>query len=279
MKFAFATVIYPQALNFLPDFSKSLRNQTDKNFHIIIVNDGCDEKDIIIEGLNYDIIPCGKSIVENKEILINAALDQEFEWLIFGDSDDFFDPNRIEIVKKYSKKYDLISNEIIPVEGNTTYNPQFQKVLGTFSEIATVFIRDKNLFGFSNTACRVDLLINKHIPSEIIAVDWYLFAKAIQSGAKACFTAETNTYYRQWEENIIGMNKKTIKQVKTGIKAKYFHYKNMLNYDPWYGGELPWLKNLYYQSDSKNFYSYYKILEQQQSEFLFWWENIKNYQL
>ncbi len=279
MKFAFGTVIYPQALKFLPDFLKSLRNQTDPQFHLFIVNDGCDRKDIIIEGLNFSIIPGGNSITENREILINAALDQKFEWIIFGDSDDFFDSNRVEVVKEYSKKYDLISNEIIPVEENKMLYPQFQKVLGNFSEIATVFIRDKNLFGFSNVACRMDFLKNKPIPSEIIAVDWYLFAKAIQSGAKACFTANTNTYYRQWEENIIGMNKDTFKQIKIGVKAKYFHYKNMLNCDPWYGGELPWLKNLYYQSDSKFFYSYYKKLEQQKDQFLFWWENIKNYQL
>jgi glycosyltransferase involved in cell wall biosynthesis len=279
MKFAFATVIYPEALKFLPNFLKSLRGQTYQNFHLVIVNDGCDEKDIVIEGLDFNIVPGGKSITENREILINAVLDQKFEWVIFGDSDDFFDSNRIEVIDEYSKDYDLISNDIIPVEGDKIWNPQFQKILGNFSEIATVFIRDKNLFGFSNTACRTEYIKNKSIPSEIIAVDWFLFAKAIQSGAKACFTAKTCTYYRQWEENIIGIIKTDIKQIKIGIKAKYFHYKNMLNYDPWYGGELPWLKNLYYQSDSENFYSYYKKLEQQKNEFIFWWENIKNYQL
>lgn len=279
MKFAFATVIYPQVVKFLPVFIKSLRDQTCPNFHLVIVNDGCDEKDIIIEGLDFNIVSGGKSITENREILIKAVLDQKFEWVIFGDSDDFFDSNRIEVINEYSKDYDLISNDIIPVEGDKIWNPHFQKILGNFSEIATVFIRDKNLFGFSNTACRTEYLKNKSIPTEIIAVDWFLFAKVIQTGARACFTAKTCTYYRQWEENIIGINKSDIREIKTGIKAKYFHYKNMLNYDPWYGGELPWLKNLYYQSDSENFNSYYKKLEQQKNEFIFWWENIKNYQL
>lgn len=279
MNIAFATVIYPKALKFLPEFTTSLQNQSDQNFHVLVVNDGCDEKDIVLDGLSYNIIPGGDSVDENKEILVDALLNQKFDWAIFGDSDDFFDSNRIEIIKEYSKDYDLISNEIIPFEGGTIYNPQFQQVLGNFREISTVFIRDKNLFGFSNTACRVDFLRNTPIPSEIVAADWYLFSKVLQSGARSCFTAKTNTYYRQWDENIIGINKKAIKQIKTGIKAKYFHYKNMLNYDPWYGGELPWLKNLYYQSDSEKFNSYYKKLEQQKGEFTFWWENIKNYQL
>jgi glycosyltransferase involved in cell wall biosynthesis len=279
MKFAFATVIYPQALKFLPEFTNSLYNQSDKNFHLVIVNDGCDETDINIKGLSFNIVKGGNSIDENKEILIKALLNQKFEWAIFGDSDDYFDLNRIEVIKKYSESYDLISNDIIPLERGITYSPQFQKILGDFCEINTGFIRDKNLFGFSNSACRVDFLKNKSIPSEIVAADWYLFSKIIQSGARACFTSKTNTYYRQWDENIIGINNTTIKQIKTGIKAKYFHYKNMLNCDPWYGGELLWLKKLYYESDSGYFNSYYKKLEQQKEEFLFWWENIKNYQI
>lgn len=279
MNIAFATVIYPKALKFLPEFTASLQKQSDQNFHVLVVNDGCDEKDIVLDGLSYSIIPGGDSVDENKEILVDALLNQKFDWAIFGDSDDFFDSNRIQIIEEFSKDYDLISNDIIPFEGGTVYNPQFQKVLGNFREISKVFIRDKNLFGFSNTACRVDFLKNTSIPSEIVAADWYLFSKVLQSGARACFTAKTNTYYRQWDENIIGINKKAIKQIKTGIKAKYFHYKNMLRCDPWYGSELPWLKELYYRSDSKYIYSYYEKLEQQKSESFFWWENIKNYQL
>ena len=279
MKFAFGTVIYPQMLIFLPQFIKSLKNQTDQQFHLILINDGCKVESVLLEGLDYSMIPGGKSIILNREILINAALDKKFEWIIFGDSDDFFENNRVAVIKQYSLEFDLISNEIIPFEDDKYTYPQFHRALGNFSEINTVFIRDKNLFGFSNAACRLEYLKNKNIPSEIIAVDWFLFAKAIQSGARACFTARTNTYYRQWKENIVGINKNSIKQIKTGIKAKYFHYKNMLHCDPWYGGELPWLKNLYYQSDSKSFCLYYKQLEQQQEEFPFWWENIKNYQI
>jgi glycosyltransferase involved in cell wall biosynthesis len=278
-KFVFGTVVHPQVLVFFPEFIHSLKKQTDQQFHLLIINDGCNKEDLYMEGLEFSIVPGGGSITENRETMLKAALEKEFDWIIFGDSDDYFDKNRIAVVKAFAQKYDLISNEIIPLERDHLLSAQFQKALGDFSEINTVFIRDKNLFGFSNAACKLEYLKVNKIPAEIIAVDWYLFAKAIQSGAKACFTAKTNTYYRQWQGNIIGMNKDTVKQIKTGIKAKYFHYKNMLHCDPWYGGELPWLKNLYYQSDSKIFHEYYQLLEQKKENFTFWWENIKNYQL
>jgi hypothetical protein len=150
--------------------------------------------------------------------------------------------------------------------------------LGIFNKIEKDFIRDKNIFGFSNTACRTKYLINIPIPSEIIAVDWYLFTKVSESGAKACFTAKTNTYYRQWEENIIGVDKRTTSQIETGVRAKYFHFKNMANSDPWFESELVWLQKLYNQIDNESFNNYVQKVLRQREDFAFWWENVKNYE-
>jgi glycosyltransferase involved in cell wall biosynthesis len=277
MKFAFGTVIFPKVLKFFPEFIQSLCNQTDKNFHLFIVNDGCKNKQIGISGLEYTILPPGKTIAQNREILINEVYNQKYDWIIFGDSDDYFDNNRIEIIREFTKDYDLISNEIVPFAGLKVYEPQFLKVLGDFSEIDLTFIRDKNLFGLSNVACRTKYMINITIPSEIIAIDWYLFTKAIQSGAKACFTAKTKTYYRQWDNNIIGVDKRTIEQIKTGVKAKYFHYKNMVISDPWFESELVWLQSLYNQIDNISFNNYIQKVKKTKEDFTFWWESIKNY--
>jgi hypothetical protein len=277
MKFAFGTVIFPKVLKFFPEFIQSLCNQTDKNFHLFLVNDGCNIEDIHITGLEYSILAPGKTIIKNREILIKEAFNQKYEWIIFGDSDDYFDINRVEIIREFTKDYDLISNEIVSFAGLKVYEPQFLKVLGDFSEIDLTFIRDKNLFGLSNVACRTKFLINVIIPSNIIADDWYLFTKAIQSGAKACFTAQTNTYYRQWEENIIGVDKRTTNQIKTGVKAKYFHFKNMLNSDPWFESEIVWLQSLYNQIEDISFNNYIQKVRKRKEDFTFWWESIKNY--
>ncbi len=277
MKFAFGTVFHPKILRFVPEFVQSLLNQTDKNFHVFIINDGCNVNDIDLTGLDYTFLSPGETIIENRVRLISEIYNRQYEWIIFGDADDYFDNNRVEIIRNFTDHYDLIANEIVPFEGLKTAEPIIHLRLGNFSTIEKDFIRNKNIFGFSNTACRTSYLNNISIPKEIIAVDWYLFSKVMESGANACFTAKTNSFYRQWEENIIGANKKTKKHIETGVKAKYFHYKNMKNGQDSYSDELEWLKKIYNHIDGQDFDHYADKILRQEEDSAFWWENIKNY--
>jgi len=277
MKFALATVIYPKVKQFFPEFIKSLRNQTDQNFQILIVNEGCNIFDFDLSGFDFVVLNDGGSISKNREILIHEADKLQYEWIVFADADDWFEANRIEIIRSLILEYDIIANEIVPFSGRQYFDPKFQRVLGKFQQIDLNFVFDKNLFGLSNVACRTRFLKDIFIPSEIIAVDWYQFTKAIQSGAKACFTAKTKTYYRQWAENIIGMDKITDKEINTGVQAKYFHYKYLINTDPWYKKNLPWINKIYLQIKSSEFDSYIDKVRKSRQKTTFWWENIKDY--
>lgn len=277
MKFALATVIFPEIEPFFPEFAQSLRNQTDLDFQLLIVNDGCRLSDFDLSGLEYKILPEGGSITRNREILIREAINQNFEWIVFADADDWFEANRIEVIRNLILDYDLIANEIVPFNGEQFSVPKFEKVLGPFRQIELDFILDKNLFGLSNVACRTIFLKDIVIPAEIIAVDWYLFTKAMQAGALACFTSKTRTYYRQWADNIIGMDKVSGKEIKTGVKAKYIHYKCLADSDPWYEKNLSWVHNLYLNIESKDFEAYINKVRQAGLVTTFWWKNIKNY--
>jgi glycosyltransferase involved in cell wall biosynthesis len=277
MKFALATVIYPSVKQFFPEFIQSLRNQTDQGFHLLIVNDGCNLSDFDLSDFEYTLLDEGGSISKNREILINEAYSQQYEWIVFADADDWFEANRIEIIRSLISNYDVIANEIVPFTNEHFSGPKFEHVLGNFQQIDLNFIFDKNLFGLSNAACRTQFLKDITIPNEIIAVDWFLFTKAIQSGAKACFTAKTKTFYRQWEENIIGIDKISEKEIKIGVKAKYFHYKRLIGTNPWYKDNLPWITDLYQKIENSEFDSYIKKVREAEQKATFWWENIKNY--
>ena len=68
------------------------------------------------------------------------------------------------------------------------------------------FIKDKNIFGLSNTAINVNILDKIVFDKEIVAVDWFLYKGLLKSGHTAVFTNEAETYYRQYENNTIGLN-------------------------------------------------------------------------
>jgi hypothetical protein len=278
VKFVFATVIFPEIQPFFAEFSESLRKQKDHDFHILIVNDGANLSNFDFTGLDYTILNSGGSIVENRLMLIHEADNRDYEWIVFADADDWFESNRIATIKKFSHEYDLIANEIVPFSGNRFSEPKFEKILGHFSQIDLNFILDKNLFGLSNVACRTKFLKQISIPDDIIAVDWYLFTKAIQSGARACFTAESKTYYRQWYNNIIGIDKTSEKEIRIGIKAKYAHFKNLAESNSWFATNFLWINQLYNQLEDSDFDSYINKLWKADLTTTFWWENIKNYE-
>jgi hypothetical protein len=276
MKFALVTVIFPDIKEFFSEFAESLRNQTDQNFQLFILNDGCNLSDFDLTGFEYTILSAGGSITKNRERLISEAFKQKYEWIVFADADDWFEVNRIEVIRGLTRNYDIIANDIAPFSNEQYSDPKFEKILGKFRQIDLNFIFDKNLFGLSNVACRTKFLKDLVIPPEIIAVDWYLFSKALQAGAKACFTSLTKTYYRQWEKNIIGIDKISDKAISTGVRAKYFHFKYMSDSDPRYLEDLSWLQNLYSNIENDDFNTYaFKV--RQAGLTTFWWENIKNY--
>lgn len=103
-----ATYNHPEELRRL---YKSLERQTSNDFRWIIINDGSDDQ---TEEVVKDI--CRNSILEvvyqfqnngGKSRAINRGLDclKEELFVLFVDDDEILNPNAIEIVKEYAKKY------------------------------------------------------------------------------------------------------------------------------------------------------------------------------
>ena len=63
----------------------------------------------------------------------------------------------------------------------------------------------KNIFGLTNTAIKLENISKVIFDDKVIAVDWYFFKTLLKQGLKAVFTNEIVTYYRQYENNTIGL--------------------------------------------------------------------------
>lgn len=266
MNIAFLTTIFPMNEQYLYDFFNSLENQTYKYFDVIVVNDGYKDfekiKTAYNQTLNIIELHYSNTPAKNREHGINYCIDNGYDILIFGDSDDYFEINRVEKSLELLKEYDVVVNDLSLFDESGCYEVKYlSQRLKNLEIVDFEFIKDKNIFGLSNTAIKLDSLQKVLIPTDLIAVDWYLFSMLLMDGKKAVFTNETISYYRQYQQNTVGFKKLDKVSFKQGVKVKNKHYKAL---NDKYNLFLPELKRL-----SNIDFNYIKNIDNP-----LWWELI-----
>jgi len=220
-KIAFLTTIFPMKKEFLNDFFTSLENQTVTNFDVILVNDGFENFEEIKENyknLNIIELPYTDTIAKNREFGINWCKKNGYDLLIFGDSDDCFEKNRVEVSLKLLQEYNVVVNDVTLFnEKGTIVEKYFSNRLSNYFEFDFNFIKDKNICGFSNSAINLGVLDEVKFSEDLKIVDWY-FYKYLLKKTKAVFTNDTITYYRQHGSNLLGL--------KDYKKFKFWHERD-----------------------------------------------------
>lgn len=274
-KIAFLTIIFPLDDNYLLDFFHSLDNQTFKNFDLIVVNDGYKNFDKIrnkFNNLNIKELNFSDTPAYNRQHGINYIKESGYENIIFGDSDDYFSPNRVEIINKKLNNFDIVVNDISLFNKDGIYSKKYlSNRIKNETIISFDFIKDKNIFGMSNTASKVKLLENIKIPQDIVAIDWYIFSLLLLKTGRTIFTNETQTFYRQHEDNIIGLGRLNKEIFQQGVFIKLKHYELLYKEDKQFKScfkDMLALRDII-SSKEVNLDSLKKI------ENPFWWEQIK----
>ncbi len=212
---AFLTTVFPENEKFLKTFFNSLSTQTFKNFDLIVVNDNFTNLDYyknIYSDLKIIDINSSGTPAKNKEAGINYCIDNKYEILIFGDSDDYFQNNRIIKSIEFLKKKDIVVNDLTLFNDNGIYeNKYLSNRLKNLDVIDLEFIKDKNIFGMSNTAIKLQGIKKVYFHEEIISIDWYFFKLILKQGLQAIFTNETVSFYRQHANNTTGLSVKNNK--------------------------------------------------------------------
>ena len=208
---AFLTTVFPQNKKFLDLFFNSLSSQTYKDFDLIIINDNFNNLEVyqkLYSNLNFIIINSSNTPAKNREVGINYCIDCEYKYLIFGDSDDYFQNNRIEKSLELLKQTDVVINDLSLFNNKEgLYEKNYiSNRLKNLEAVDLEFIKDKNIFGMSNSAIKLQNIKKICFKKDLVAVDWYFFRKILKQGLKALFTNETVTFYRQYENNTIGLN-------------------------------------------------------------------------
>jgi len=210
---AFLTTVFPANRQYICKFLDSLKKQTYTNFDIVIVNDGLKEfheiKEIYSNDMSIIDLEYSNTPANNREYGIEYCIKNNYDILIFGDSDDYFSVNRVEKSIEYLKSYDIVVNDLSLFDDRGVIEEKYiSNRLDNNSLVQYDFIKDKNIFGLSNTAIKLNGVNKVKIEDNVIAIDWFIFKNLLKEGRTAIYTNEMITYYRQHDNNTIGLNVK-----------------------------------------------------------------------
>ena len=194
---------------FLIDFFDSLSRQTYDKFDVVVVNDGYDNFNDIkkkYQKLSIVELPYSKTVAKNREYGINYCIDEKYDVIVFGDSDDYFSDNRVEKSIEFLSNHDIVVNDLTLFDNTGIVEHKYiSNRVNNKSIIHFNFIKDKNIFGMSNTAINLNILDKVAFDKSLVAVDWFMFKNLLKLDYKAIFTNETISYYRQYSGNTIGL--------------------------------------------------------------------------
>ncbi|MCL6272034.1 glycosyltransferase [Sansalvadorimonas sp. 2012CJ34-2] len=228
-KIAFITTVFPSISQYMGGFFSSLMNQTYNDFDIVIVNDGLEDVGLSIPNAlkqRVMILEPGTSPVKNREILLNHTKKQGYDIAIWGDADDLFYPNRVEASVNGLKGNDIYVNEL-QTFGSTKEIDFVGTRLKNKTRIEHGYILDKNLFGMTNTAMRLKLIEDDFVFADVVAADWYLFSRLLSNGARAIYSNETKSHYRQHCENLVGSGRICDSKLEYVLNVRDLHFSAM----------------------------------------------------
>jgi glycosyltransferase involved in cell wall biosynthesis len=262
---------------YLFGFFSSLRKQTYRYFDVIVVNDryeNFEELENEFSSLNIVELAYSGTPAENREYGVNYILEHDYDILIFGDSDDYFDTDRVQVSVDMLNGFDIVVNDITLFDKNgISCQKYISNRVGNNTTIDLDFIKEKNIFGMTNTAVRVNTLRNITFDESLLAVDWYLFSILLSKKYKAIFTNDTETFYRQYTDNTIGLGDITEASILKGIAVKFKHYELMQEENIQYKSLFVEICELKKKIENRK---YVEKLKKQNIQNPFWWEWIRD---
>jgi hypothetical protein len=186
------------------DWYHSLRQQTDQEFQLWIGLDQLRSESVqkmLGLGLkaNWVVSPEGATIAQIRQKAL-ARIVETCSGVVLVDSDDLLRPTRVATARAALQTSELAGCALCLID-------QHGNDLGLTFDLPSqlepddVFPRN-NVFGFSNSAFRSDLLRRcLPIPATAVLVDWFLASRAWLLGARLAFDRVPRMDYRQHPTN------------------------------------------------------------------------------
>ena len=205
---ALYTTVFPGVEEYLGQWYRSVRSQTDNGFRLWI---GLDELTVEAAtsamggdpGARWVRGEKGDSPAQIRQRALEQIV-QLHDHVVLVDSDDVLHPTRIAQARSALRENDLVGCALRLVDERG--EPLCDALpFPSTSECIDPFPRT-NVFGLSNSACSTRLLRRcLPIPSSARLVDWFLATRAWLLGARMAFSDEVQMDYRQHGSNMVNV--------------------------------------------------------------------------
>jgi hypothetical protein len=199
------TTIHPGIAGFLSDWYRSLRRQTDQDFHLWIGLDslGIDAVETVVDDCIDATWVAGEEGDTPAQIRQRAweQIAPRYEGVVMVDGDDVLHPTRVAAARAALRSTDVAGCSLRLVD---ELGADLHVIVRLPNGIAPEAILPRhNLYGLSNTAYRCDVLGRcLPVPANVVHVDWFLVTRAWLSGATLAFDPVVRMDYRQHEANL-----------------------------------------------------------------------------
>ena len=242
---ALLTTLYPTEERFIRDFTESLREQTERAFDLVVINDKSriDCGHSFFKDLNTFEFKYSSTISKNREYGLRKVKEAGYKYVIFCDIDDSFNKERVCVVHKALQENDIVINDMNVVDENNSVKV-FNYISQNIDESVNLdidFILQKNVFGFSNTGIRTRLIDDKlSFPEDLRIVDWYFYTRLLRKDVTVGFVRKPLTNYRQHYDNLIGAGYYNVTNFRKMAQLKYEHFEFLSERDSFF---IPLMEN------------------------------------
>lgn len=227
MRVAFGTVVYPAALKYQGEYTRSINEQIGREFDLLLVSDGLSASQraalssIVTRRIVWAVPEKRLSIPELRVELLRRAYDLGYDVLVLGDFDDTFAPERVSSIADSINEEFAFYYHNLDVEGQ----PLFDELPVVTLSIESIV--DSNYLGFGNTAIRLGALSQRffdELAGAPAVFDWFFFSLLLLAGFKGCLVPGSLTSYRLHDANTVGIQRATRAEVEKEIAVKHEHY-------------------------------------------------------
>ena len=278
-------VIYPGLENFLDAYFASIKQQSLRNFEILLANDGFEEIQHYLRKHSLEertrVLKINGSPASIRRKLTIYAQNTGADYFIFTDCDDVLDENRVEESRSLLEKHDIVVNDLCVTdeELKIKFPHYLSNRIDNGKRFEMLDLIDLNFMGLTNTSCsRKVLQISSFISNyDVIAFDWLYWSLALSLNYSAVFTCRTSTKYRNYNKNIAGLPQNVNQDsIEFGLRVKRLHYKALSRID---SSNEVFSKRLLQVEEMINYknkqYIYENMIENMNKYYPLWWENIR----